>query len=65
MKIAGWLTLIALIIGTGGLLINEFVFHWGRTATVTFAVFSVIGLVILASSILRMRTSHRGGNPNE
>jgi len=38
---------ILLIIGTAGLLINEFVFDWGRVATVVFAIFNIAGLVIL------------------
>lgn len=39
---------ILLIIGTLGLLINEFAFDWGRTATVTFAVFNIAGFATLA-----------------
>ncbi len=39
---------ILLGIGTLGLLINEFVFHWGSTATLTFAVVNVVGLASLA-----------------
>ena len=39
---------ILLIIGTIGLLLNEFAFDWGRTATITFAVVNFIGLVTLA-----------------
>ena len=39
---------ILLIIGTLGLLINECIFDWGRTATLTFAALNVVGLVILA-----------------
>ena len=38
---------ILLIIGTAGLLINEFIFDWGRVATVVFAIFNIAGLVIL------------------
>ncbi len=38
---------ILLIIGTAGLLINEFVFDWGEVATVVFAIFNIAGLVIL------------------
>ena len=37
-----------LIIGTLGLLINEFAFDWGRTATLTLAALNVIGLAALA-----------------
>ena len=39
---------ILLIIGTLGLLINEFVFEGGRAATLTFAVFNLVGLTTLA-----------------
>jgi len=39
---------ILLSIGTLGLLINEFAFDWGRTATVTFAVFNIVGFANLA-----------------
>lgn len=39
---------ILLIIGTIGLLINEFIFDWGRSATITFAVINVIGLSFFA-----------------
>jgi len=36
---------LLMIIGTLGLLFNEFVFNWGRTATLIFATANVIGLV--------------------
>ena len=39
---------ILLIIGTLGLLINEFVFEGGRAATLTFAVFNLVGFTTLA-----------------
>jgi len=39
---------ILLIIGTLGLLINEFVFEGCRAATLTFAVFNLVGLTNLA-----------------
>jgi len=38
---------VLLIIGTVGLLLNEFVFDWGRTATLIFAAANVIGLLAL------------------
>jgi hypothetical protein len=41
---------VLLIIGTLGLLMNEFVFSWGRPATLVFAVANVIGLVALVFS---------------
>jgi len=39
---------ILLIIGTIGLLVNEFVTGWGRGVTITFACLNVLGLVLLA-----------------
>ena len=46
---------ILLIIGTLGLLINEFIFDWGRTAILTFAALNVVGLVILAYTYWGMK----------
>ena len=46
---------ILLIIGTLGLLINEFVFDWGGTATLTFAALNVVGLAILAYTYWGMK----------
>jgi len=43
-KLSGF---ILLIIGTLGLLVIEFVFGGGRTATLTFAAFNLVGLTIL------------------
>ena len=37
-----------LIVGTLGLLANEFIFDWGSPATLTFAVLNVVGLATLA-----------------
>ncbi len=39
---------ILLIIGTLGLIINEFIFDWGSAATLTFAAINVVGLAVLA-----------------
>ena len=39
---------ILLIIGTVGLLMNEFVTDWGRGVTITFACLNVLGLIVLA-----------------
>jgi len=46
---------ILLGIGTLGLLINEFIFDWGRTATLTFAALNVVGLAILAYTYWGMK----------
>jgi len=42
---------ILLIVGTIGLLVNEFVFDWGRVATLSFAAINIVGLSILAFMI--------------
>ena len=39
---------VLIIIGTLGLLANEFVFDWGSLATVTFAVVNVVRLALLS-----------------
>ena len=48
-KVASLTPFVLLLIGTIGLLINEFVFDWGRVATLSFAAINIVGLVILAS----------------
>ena len=52
VKISGF---ILLIIGTLGLLINEFVFDWGRAATIIFAASNIAGLATLAITLRGMR----------
>jgi len=54
-EIAKLSVFILLIIGTLGLLINEFVFDWGGTATLTFAALNVVGLAILAYTYWGMK----------
>lgn len=44
---------ILLIIGTIGLLLNEFVLDWGRVATLIFAASNLIGLATLVFSYWR------------
>jgi len=41
---------VLLMIGTIGLLVNEFVADWGRAATLTFAIFNCVGLAVLAAT---------------
>lgn len=53
----GLITASLLIIGTTGLLLNEFILGWGTVATITFALFSGIGILILISSIRKNRRS--------
>ncbi|MFC2005242.1 hypothetical protein ACFLUY_03350 [Chloroflexota bacterium] len=38
---------ILLIIGTLGLIVNEFISDWGSIATLTFAAVNIVGLAIL------------------
>jgi hypothetical protein len=53
MKKIEWSVFILLLIGTLGLLMNEFIFSWGRPATLAFAAANVVGLVALAFSFRR------------
>jgi len=48
-----------LLLGTAGLLLNEFVFAWGRSATIAFAVLNVIGLAQFMINYARMRRMER------
>ncbi|MFC1873310.1 hypothetical protein ACFLW3_00655 [Chloroflexota bacterium] len=45
IKLGGF---ILLVIGTVGLLLNEFAFDAGRTATITLASLNFVGLITLA-----------------
>jgi len=42
---------ILLAMGTIGLLLNEFIFDWGRTATLVSASLNIVGLCMLAFTI--------------
>jgi hypothetical protein len=44
---------LLIILGTAGLLLNEYAFDWGSAATILFATLNVIGLSILGISYLR------------
>ena len=50
---------ILLIIGTIGLLIDEFVLDWGRVATLVFAIVNFIGLAILGITYLRIKNKEK------
>ena len=55
---SGSLRLIALVliaVGTTGLLANEFIADWGRTATLASAALNLVGLVILGYTLMRDR----------
>ena len=58
-EVAKLTAFILLIIGTIGLIVNEFIFDWGRVGTLVFAVFNVIGLAILAIMYLRVKDRER------
>ena len=45
-----WSAFVLLMIGTLGLLMNEFVFDWGRSGALIFAAANVVGLVALGFS---------------
>ena len=47
-EVAKLTAFILLVIGTVGLLVNEFVGDWDRSVTITFACLNVLGLVVLA-----------------
>ena len=47
MKKIEFIPIVLLVVGTLGLLLNEFVFDWGRAATLSFAVINIIGLLVL------------------
>ena len=44
----GLLGFVLLAVGLVGLLLNEFLLHWGTSATIAFAVVEVVGFVLLA-----------------
>ena len=46
---------VLLIIGTIGLLVNEFVAGWGRGVTIVFACLNALGLTVLAYATWAMR----------
>ena len=57
-KITGPISALAcvlLIVGTLGLLANEFMVNWGRTATLLFAASNLVGLLILGYSLVRAK----------
>jgi hypothetical protein len=57
VKVSGF---ILLIIGTLGLLVNEFAFDGERAITLTFAVFNGAGLALLAITQKGVKKGHRG-----
>ncbi|MFH1639442.1 MAG: hypothetical protein ABIB93_03905 [Chloroflexota bacterium] len=58
LAVARFTAPVLLIIGTAGLLGNEFAFHWGRPATLIFAACNILGLVIFLAVMWRLRGSN-------
>ena len=54
-KVAKLSAFILLFIGTLGLIINEFIFDWGSTATLVFAAVNVVGFATLAFTFWGMK----------
>jgi hypothetical protein len=52
-KYAAHLAFALIAVGTTGLLLNEFIFDWGRFATLSFALLNVLGLVALRKTVLK------------
>lgn len=50
MKAIAFAVPLLLLVGTADLLLNEFLFGWGRTATIIFAIFNVIGIALVLLS---------------
>jgi hypothetical protein len=53
-----------LLIGTAGLLLNEFAFGWGRLATLIFAALNTLGLVQLIVTYKKDQVAHRQKSNN-
>lgn len=45
MKSLKSIAAILVLTGTVGLLLNEFLFQWGKSATLTFAVTNILGFI--------------------
>jgi len=60
MKAAKLTAFILVIIGTIGLLVNEFMTDWGRGVTLTFAILNFVGLATLAFITWSMKNKDRG-----
>lgn len=54
-ELYGTIAFVLIIIGTAGLLVNEFVIDCGRAIAMVFAVLNIAGLVILFIELSRMR----------
>jgi hypothetical protein len=52
-EIMRWSAPVFLFVGTAGLLLNEFIFDWGTSATLVFAVLNFLGLIQLVVTYRR------------
>jgi hypothetical protein len=52
-----WIAFVLLVIGTVGLVLNEFVLDWGRSVTLLFAAFNLVGLLGMATGLRGERTA--------
>jgi hypothetical protein len=57
-----WAAPMFLFIGTSGLLLNEFIFTWGRSATLAFALVNIFGLVQLVITYKGIRRIERSND---
>jgi hypothetical protein len=53
---------IFVLIGTVGLLINEFILNWGRTATLIFSAISLLGFTLMGMWMLQKNAVQDGDN---
>ena len=52
-----WIAFVLLVIGTVGLVLNEFVLDWGRSVTLLSAAFNLVGLAGMATGLRGQRTA--------
>lgn len=52
-----------LLIGTAGLLLNEFLFDWGQPATLIFAFSNILGLALIIFGVYLRQ--HGGGEGSQ
>lgn len=62
MVIARMTGALLVIVGTVGLLMNDFLFHMGSVVTLRFALIGLIGLVVFAGSFT-LGSKGRKGRP--
>lgn len=53
---------IFVLLGTVGLLVNEFFINWGRSATLIFAAISLLGFTLMGMRMLQSNAVQGGEN---